>query len=522
MNLIQKFNAVWQKVGVVQRALVVAIVLACVISGGLLTKWATTADMGLLYSGIGPEEAGEIVDKISELGIQYEVKNNGGSIYVPKEQIHQLRLTMARNGLPTGGKTGIKLLEDSKIGLPPIVQQVKVEEAFQQELAMTIQWIDSIDSARVHIARPEQSGILASDNDVTTATVMVKIKPGWSISQGNIAAITHLIASATDGLTSDYVTVTDNTGRLLTSKSGDNGIVAVADTYLSTKDEVERRKEQEITLALEKFLGPGKVSIVADVVLDMTSLSTTSTKYEKGMAQDETIDKTTNTKDALTDADGTVTSPGSSDTTSTIKTTSKLPETIEVTQTVPGQIKSWSITAMVDLSPPPVPEPATPEDPAAAGGTPAPAVAAAAAVPIMKIEDVEDIIKTAIGGEKMLTDPASLTVKDIPIYRAPVIAQAEGMSYEKLMWLVQMVRNSSLGIFAVCALIVFKIFTKASKKTGMEAINPATGELSPSGMGMLPAPADSSDGYRQHIAGQLKQNPEQVKQLFASWLAEDS
>ncbi|GAF69735.1 unnamed protein product, partial [marine sediment metagenome] len=58
MDFLQNISAVWQKVGVVQRALLFGILLACVITAGLLTKWATKPDMRLLYSNLIPEEAG--------------------------------------------------------------------------------------------------------------------------------------------------------------------------------------------------------------------------------------------------------------------------------------------------------------------------------------------------------------------------------------------------------------------------------------------------------------------------------
>ncbi len=522
MNLLQKINAIWQKVGVVQRALLIAIVLACGITGVLLTKWASKADMQMLYSGLTAEEAGKVVDKIGELDIRYELRGNGTTIYVPSGEVHRLRLTMAKDGLPTGGKIGIDGLDDGGLGESPDIQQIKIGRAIQQELAQTIQYIDGVVSARVHIARPERRGILATDNNDTKATVMLVIKPGWTISRGNIAAITNLIASAVDGLLAENVTVTDSQGRLLTRAGGRNELADMGGLYKDYKGSVEQAMNDQIRVALEKFLGPNRVAIMSNAVIDPTNEETVTTKYEKGIAEEETIESETTTPPTATDSDGNVTTTIAASKTSVATTKSKVPETIQKKTTIWGAVQSWSVTAMVDLSVPPVP--VDPEEAAAAGGATATATAAATTGNlIMSIEDVEDIIKTAIGGAQMLTDPTALTVKNVPIYRAPVVIDKDGERQVKWGRYIEIARQSSLGLLAVCALIVLKIFTKAGKSAGAPSEAGAARQLAAPGMGILPpATGDSENTYRQHIIRELKQNPDQVRQLFAGWLAEGS
>ena len=272
MGILQKINAIWQRIGVVQRALLIAMVLACVITAGLVTRWASSADMRLMYSELSTEDAGKIVDKISEMNVPYELRGNGTSIYVPSKDVYRLRLAMAKEGLPANNQ-GVGLLDDSGLVFPPAIQAWKLEEAFQLELSKTIEMIDGVVTSRVHVARPEQQGILASKAEDIKATVMLVVQPGWTITPGNAAAITHIVASATPGLLPENVTITDNKGRLLSSRSGLNANLGAADSFHGLKQEIEGRMNGQIREALERHLGPGRVSVLSSVVLDMTSQS---------------------------------------------------------------------------------------------------------------------------------------------------------------------------------------------------------------------------------------------------------
>ena len=147
--------------------------------------------MRLLYQDLDPQEASKITEKIAEKGIAYELRGGGTSIYVPQENVYQLRLDLAREGLPSGDRGGYKLFDDEKIGISPFVQGINLNRALQDELAKTIQMIDGVVYARVHLVRPEQALFGSADNR-TSASVVLRLKPGLTLSETNIAAITHL------------------------------------------------------------------------------------------------------------------------------------------------------------------------------------------------------------------------------------------------------------------------------------------------------------------------------------------
>ena len=140
MGFFQKIKAVWEKISLVQRALLIAIVLTFIIAGALLTHWARRPDMRMLYQELAPEEAAQITEKIGEQGIAYVLRNGGTSIYVPKEKVYQLRLDMAKEGLPAGGQGGYKIFENEKF---KIVKFGKIRDDGTIEVPnnLTLKWV---------------------------------------------------------------------------------------------------------------------------------------------------------------------------------------------------------------------------------------------------------------------------------------------------------------------------------------------------------------------------------------------
>src|SRR4030066_2209579 len=132
MSFFQKISLIWQKVSLVQRALLIAIVLTFIIVSVLLVQWARKPNMKMLYQSLLPEKAAKITDKISEKNIPYELRSGGTAIYVPEEQVYQLRLDMAKEGLTIGQQSGYKIFDDEKIGVSPFVQNVNLKRALQE------------------------------------------------------------------------------------------------------------------------------------------------------------------------------------------------------------------------------------------------------------------------------------------------------------------------------------------------------------------------------------------------------
>ncbi len=497
MDVVERALAIWQNVSIVQRALLIAIVLTLGLTGALVVHWARKPDMRVLYRELSPEEASKITEKIAEKDIAYELRNGGSTIYVPKEAVYQLRLDMAREGLPAGQQGGYALFDKEKIGISPFVQNVNLQRALQDELAKSIQMIDGVDHARVHIVNTEQK-LFASEAARTTASVVLKLRAGYRLSSFNIASITHLVAGSVEGLKSENVTVVDSQGHLLSGES-DQAAAHGAGTAQDFRERIESNLSKKVEDMLTAVLGPDRASVRVSAVVDMNSVSTVTEKYEpKGVVAKEDIRTSTEPVAGGQAADGSaVPTPKKEE---EITTEYELGKTVKQETILPGKVMSLKVAALVDLSP----ESADPN--AAAGGTEA---------RIMQIADVEELIKNALG----LEDASSIKVVDVKFNRqVETILEEEPSSWPRYLAIA---RHASLGIMAVCALLALKIFQGASKKTTargefqteLPEATAETGLLPPGGVGEPTA-------VRRQIAAALQSNPEQVKQLFASWIEE--
>jgi len=499
MGVVQKIRAVWEKISLVQRALLVAIVLTFVIISGFLVQWARRPDMRMLYKDLFPEEAAEITEKISEQGVAYELRNGGTSIYVPQEKVYQLRLDMAKEGLPAGELGGYKIFDNEKIGISPFVQSVNLKRALQDELARSIQMVDGVNQARIHIVSSEQT-LFTSDAGKTTASVVLRLRPGFRLSSLNIAAITHLVSGSVEGLTSDNVTVIDSQGRLLSSES-DQTMAGGAGTVQDYRERVEQNLEDKVEEMLTAVLGPDRAKVRIHAVVDMNSVSTITEKLEpKGVPIKEEITTGSETGAGGESAGGQAT-PGSLKKDETILTDYEIGKTVTNEVTLPGEIRSLSVAAVVDLSPPDSNE-------AKAGGQVA---------NVMDPNDVEKLIENALGLD--LTGGDSLKVVTARFHQP-----SESLLDEELsagLDFVAIARQASLGIMAVCALLVLRMFRGARKKVkaaaGQQQL--ASGEGS---AGLLSGTAGGMEPLvlRKQIASALENNPERVRQLFTSWIEE--
>jgi flagellar M-ring protein FliF len=497
MSFLQKMRAVWQKISLVQRALLVAIIVTFGLVSALLVHWACRPDMRMLYQELAPEEAAEVVEKIGEQGIVYELRNGGTSIYVPKEKVYQLRLDLAKDGLPAGEQGGYKIFENEKIGVSPFVQSVNLKRALQEELAKSIQMIDGVVHARVHIVRSEQT-LFTSEAGKTTASVVLRLQPGYRLSALNVAAITHLVSGSIEGLTSENVTVIDSQGRLLSGESGQE-MANGAGTVQDYRERVEQSLENKVEELLTTVLGPGRAKVRIHAVVDMNSVHTVTEKYEpKGVASKEEITNGSETAASKGTAANNSGPPGSTKKDETIVTEYQVGKTVTQQVVLPGEIISLSVAAVVDLS-------AADANEAQTNG---------ATAKIMDANDVQKLIENALGLDLARGD--SLKVVDAKFQSGPdLLVDAEvsgGLDY------LAIAGQASLGIMAICALLVLRMFKGTKKKTQPRA---EPGQLpGAEGAGLLPGNSEISQPLllRRQITRALESNPERVRQLFASWI----
>jgi flagellar M-ring protein FliF len=501
MSFFQKIVLIWQKVSLVQRALLTAVVLTFLIIGALLIHWARKPAMRMLYQDLSPEEAAKITDKISEKGITYELKSGGTAIYVPEEQVYQLRLDMAKEGLPSDQQGGYKIFDNEKIGISPFVQNVNLKRALQEELAKSIQMIDGVIHARVHIVSPESAygRLFSSETEKTTASVVLRLTPGYSLSSSNIASITNLIAGSVEGLRPENITVVDSQGHLLSSKS-DSTIASGAGTVADHKERIEKSLARKVEDMLTAVLGPGRAAVRVSANIDMNSVSTVTESYDPTakVASKEEITTKTEIEQSDVPAAGKTAVPGSTKKDEIIVTEYEVGKTVKQEVILPGEIKSLSVAAFVDLSVSDANETGSSES-------------TNSGQMIMPLSDVEEIIKNALG----LKQTDLLKVVHVKFYHPAESLLDEDLSGR--LDFIAIARQASLGIMAICALLVLRIFRGAKKKVksgaepGREGADVVAQEGSTSSESLV---------LRKEIAGALESNPDRVRQLFTSWIEE--
>ncbi|MBN1506859.1 MAG: flagellar M-ring protein FliF [Sedimentisphaerales bacterium] len=497
MDVVQKILLIWRKIGLVQRALLAAVAVAVLIVGSLLVQWARRPDMRMLYQDLSPAEASRITDKISEKEISYELRDSGTTICVPAQHVYQLRLDLAKEGLPANEQNGYKLFDDEKIGVSPFVQSINLKRALEDELAKSIQMIDGVAHARVHIVTPEQA-LFTTESDQTTASVVLRLKPGYRLSATNVAAVTHMVSGSVKGLKADNVTIIDSEGNLL-SGQGDSTLLAGAGTVHDYKERVEQSLARKAEDMLAVVLGPGRATVRVSVVVDMNSVQTLTETYDPTGKVPTKEEVTTNTEGSAGGA-GQKATAGNTKRDETVVTEYQVGKTVKQQVVVPGEIKSLSVAAFVDLSP---------ADANATGPNGQPAL-------IMQVTEVEGILRMALG----LKESDSLKVVNAKFRRSSAVAAVE----ESSSWprYLALARQLSLGILAVCALVVLRVFRRAHRQAAGEA--PAQQQL---GEGASPThllAAGESAGepivLRRQITHALRSNPDQVKQMFLSWIEE--
>ncbi|MBI5723546.1 MAG: flagellar M-ring protein FliF [Planctomycetes bacterium] len=492
-KLLRVIQELWSRATLTQRVALVAVILVCGASTVLLVNWARQPNFQLLYSGLAPEEAGKIVDKIKEAGVQYELKAGGTAVYVPDEQVHSMRLTMATQGLPSGGQTGYKILDETKLGVTPFLEKVNYLRAIEGELSKTIQFIDGVQGARIHIVQPPKA-VFQQQTSPATASVMLQLKPGFRITPSNVAAIVHMISGAVEGLSPDKVTVADSQGKLLTSELGADVAVRGMGMVSEIKAQIEKGLADKALSVLEAALGRDKAEIKVDVVLETDTINKVTKKYgAKGTPTVEENREKTSAPVAPVDPKAAAASKGGNKTSENeTRIESVVNEDIITTVSRPGTIKSRSVAAVVEL----------------------PTEAPAAGMQKLTQVEVEKMIRSAIG--MTTTDSLFVTIGKVTPRDKPAVATEPAPQgfFEKYP-VLDIAQRVSLGILVIGVLVALRMFTGPRRKRA--AALPTAAEASAA---MLPQPAADMDvdAMRQRIAHALQDNPNEVKRLFLNWV----
>ena len=202
-----------------------------------------------------------------------------GQITVPSKKYHEARIFLASKGIPKTGNTGIDSLKDqSAMTTSQFMEQVRYTAAIEQELARTIMQIDSIQQARVHLAMPKQS-VFVRDRTPPKASVIITPYAGRSVSQNQVQALVHLVASSVPLMTPENVAVVDNQGKLITDSSNAAalGLTSAQSTHKQKMEDVYRQRVMQI---LSPIVGDNNVRSQVNMALDFTQTEVTTEDFD--------------------------------------------------------------------------------------------------------------------------------------------------------------------------------------------------------------------------------------------------
>jgi flagellar M-ring protein FliF len=244
-----------------------------------LTIRLTDSQKTLLFGQLEAEDAQVMTAKLSEMNVDFELGNGGADIYVPGNQVSELRLMLAETA-GSKNKEGYNLFDNGDaIGSTSFQQNVNLVRALEGELARTIRSIEGVKSARIHIVMSKRE-MFSKKTQHPTASVVVKMKGGQSLQPQQVIAIQHLVSGAVPKLEVKHVSVLDNKGKLLT-KSNEIGTEAVeAAENEQRRITMEKRLQKSIQGLLERSVGPGKVKAEVNVDMDFSKVITDKMTYD--------------------------------------------------------------------------------------------------------------------------------------------------------------------------------------------------------------------------------------------------
>lgn len=498
---------------------------ALLLAAIMVFRWASAPDYVPLYSNLSSRDASAVVDKLESDGVPYQL-SGGSTVLVPRKDVYSTRISLSGAGLPSdssGGAGGYSLLDKQSISTSEFQEQTDFKRAMEGELAKTIEAIDGVDTAVVHLALPPQQ-VFAQQTTKPTASVLVAPRAGVELEPQQVQAIVNLVASSIEGLEPDQVTVADSSGRVLSTSDGTGGM---SGTRAQEVSDYQDELDSKVQTMLDRVLGPGNATVQVTAVLDFDKTTTESTTYgseTKNPPQSESKSTETYTggngpgmasgvvgPGSQMDTGGASGSGGYKNQTSTRD--NSVDRVVEHRETAPGSVEALHAAVVINSG----------------------------ATVKLNTSDVEDLVKSAIGIDTRRGDTIAVSALpfDQTVAEANAAALAKAAAADKQARLMSQIRNAAL--IALVALLVLpawlrsrkraKARTKATtyvveqlrqdqaQRAALAAAKPAI-DPSPATLALQRAEHDELDDVTDELAALVERQPEEVAALLRGWLVE--
>src|SRR5690606_6076791 len=267
-----------QDIPVLRQLGLLGLVAVAIALGLWLFTWSQKPDFVPVHAGLDAKSTAEASELLRTARIPFKLDPATGALAVPVDQVGEARMALASAGLPASTGGGFETIHgDQGFGTSQFIESARYQHAMEVELARTIANLRPVREARVHLAMPKPSAF-TRQREPASASVVLQLRAGGSLEQGQVNAIVHLVASSIPGLPPEHVTVVDQFGRMLSNADPQS-----EDAVGARQFEQQRRQEsvyvQRIEELLEPMIGPGRVSAKVSVDMDFAQTEEASERY---------------------------------------------------------------------------------------------------------------------------------------------------------------------------------------------------------------------------------------------------
>lgn len=272
-----KIQEIWQKLRLNQKLLIAGAALMVIVAIVFLIR-GTETKYEVLYTELDPKDASAVTEKLDEYKTPYELQDNGSTILVDPTDKYKTRLKLAGENLPRS-ETGFELFQENNYGETQSDKKVKYQVALQGELARTIQSLEKVKSARVHLVIPEES-LFSEKEELPSASVAITTKDEETLNPKEIKGIINLIANSVEGLSPEKVVIVDHNGKLISQDLPDEGTTAeTLQNQLALKKAFEQEKQQAIQSMLDLSLGKNNSVVRVSAELNFNNKQEKNEQY---------------------------------------------------------------------------------------------------------------------------------------------------------------------------------------------------------------------------------------------------
>ncbi len=493
---------------------------ALLLGGFMVFRWAAAPSYAPLFANLSSADASAVIEQLDSHGVPYEIAGGGGTIMVPRDVVYETRIDLSGEGLPSSSEGGYSLLDEQSLSTSEFQEQTAFKRAMEGELSATIEGIEDVQTAVVHLALPEKQ-VFADEQAPATASVLLQTRPGSTLGDDQVQAVVHLIASSIDGMKPEKVTVADSTGKVLTTPDG-TGAAASASRN-NQQQALQAELQTRLQSMLDRVVGVGNSSVQVTADLDFDKTTTRSTEYAAAAGvppiSESRASETYTGPAAAANGAGGVVGPdgqmepvtgtdgdGSAYEKEQVARDNAVNSTVEERETAPGALKKLGVGIVLDS------ESTLNVDPA----------------------EIRRLVAATVGVDAARGD--TIQVSSIPFDRTAEVAAAEELAAaakaEAGTAKIDLIRKAGLGAMVLLMLLLAWFKSRRRAKARVEATTylveqlkaeqarAAVLEPSPATLALEQAEKQEDATMDNELNALIERQPEDVAALLRGWLVE--